>query len=93
MFSNEYWNRFPSEDAIGNIVGNIGNDFYNLCLEIGLTPPVIEQRLMFHDNFPEMMASLLQCLKGKSQESATIGRLLTAMEVCEMDWHTTAQLL
>ncbi|XP_033739226.1 uncharacterized protein LOC117326576 [Pecten maximus] len=91
---NEVWIRVPSDDEITEIVRHIGETYFNLCLELGLSPPVIEQHV--HDrpnNFQEMMDALLRCWKNTFQQQATIGRLLTAMEMCDIDWYTIAQHL
>ncbi|XP_033761027.1 uncharacterized protein LOC117342856 [Pecten maximus] len=93
MVPNEAWIRPPSDDEIEEIVCNIDKGFYNLCLELGLSPPVIDQHVICHsDNFQERMTALLQYWIKTFQKQATIGRLLTAMEVCQMDWHTTAEI-
>ncbi|XP_033730989.1 uncharacterized protein LOC117320521 [Pecten maximus] len=90
---NEVWSRAPSDDEITEIVDNIDKAFFNLCLELGLSPPVIDQHVLCHPvNFQDRMGALLRCWIKKFQRQATIGRLLTAMEVCQMDWHTTAQI-
>ncbi|XP_033738832.1 uncharacterized protein LOC117326262 [Pecten maximus] len=91
---NEVWIRAPSDYEITEIVKHIGNTYFNLCLELGLSPPVIDQHV--HDrpnNFEGMMGALLRCWINTFQQQATIGRLLTAMKICDTDWYTTAQHL
>ncbi|XP_033748968.1 uncharacterized protein LOC117333670 [Pecten maximus] len=89
---NEVCIRVPSDDEITQIVETIDKKFFNLCLELGLLPPVIDQHRCQHSIFQEMMVALLRCWIMKYKQQATIGRLLTAMEVCQMDWHTAAQI-
>ncbi|XP_021344160.1 uncharacterized protein LOC110444057 [Mizuhopecten yessoensis] len=93
MVSSEVWNRVPFEDEIEKIVDNIGKTFFNLCLELGLSPPTIEQCELSHPtDFKTRMNALIRCWIDRFHTEATIGRLLTAMKVCQMDWHTTATL-
>ncbi|XP_069106915.1 uncharacterized protein [Argopecten irradians] len=90
----DVWTRAPSDEEIKRIVPNIGNTFYNLCLELGLSPPIIEQHEIGHPiTFQSRMCTLLQCWVDEFQTDATIGRLLTAMKACRIDWYTTAQIL
>ncbi|XP_069136760.1 uncharacterized protein [Argopecten irradians] len=90
----DIWTRAPSDKEIRRIVPNIGNTFYNLCLELGLSPPIIEQHEIGHPiTFQSRMCALLQCWVDEFQTDATIGKLLTAMKVCRIDWYTTAQIL
>ncbi|XP_021371476.1 uncharacterized protein LOC110462029 [Mizuhopecten yessoensis] len=85
----EVWNRVPSEDEIRKIVENIDKMYFNMCLELGLSPPTIAQCELCHPTFGTRMSALLRCWIDRYQTEATIGRLLTAMKVCQMDWHTT----
>ncbi|XP_021340015.1 uncharacterized protein LOC110441235 [Mizuhopecten yessoensis] len=89
----DVWNRTPSDAEIEKIVTNVGSAFFNLCLELGLSPPIIEQHELGHPvNIQARMSALLRYWIDRFQTKATIGRLLTAMKVCRMDWHTTAQI-
>ncbi|OWF55525.1 uncharacterized protein LOC110458783 [Mizuhopecten yessoensis] len=89
----EVWNRVPSEDEIRKIVNYIDKMYFNMCLELGLSPPTIAQCELCHPtDFRTRMSALLRCWIDRYQTEATIGRLLTAMKVCQMDWHTTATI-
>ncbi|XP_069136758.1 uncharacterized protein [Argopecten irradians] len=90
----DVWTRAPSDEEIKRIVPNIGNTFYNLCLELGLSPPIIEQHEIGHPiTFQSRMCALLQCWVNEFKTDATIGSLLIAMKACRIDWYTTAQIL
>ncbi|XP_069109396.1 LOW QUALITY PROTEIN: uncharacterized protein [Argopecten irradians] len=85
--------RVPSEEEIMKIADNIGNAYFNLFLELGLSPPTIEQQeVRFPNNIQSRLVALLRSWIDKFQTRATIGRLLTAMKYCQMDWYTTAQI-
>ncbi|XP_021370396.1 uncharacterized protein LOC110461298 [Mizuhopecten yessoensis] len=89
----DVWNRTPSDAEIKKIVTNVGSAFFNLCLELGLSPPIIEQHELGHPvTFQARMSALFRYWIERFQTKATIGRLLSAMKVCRMDWHTTAQI-
>ncbi|XP_069109256.1 uncharacterized protein [Argopecten irradians] len=85
--------RVPSDQEIMKIADNIGNAYFNLFLELGLSPPTIEQQeVRFPNNIQSRLLALIRCWIDKFQTRATIGRLLIAMKYCQMDWHTTAQI-
>ncbi|XP_033739228.1 uncharacterized protein LOC117326578 [Pecten maximus] len=85
--------RPPSGDEIKKIATFIGDTFFNLFLELGLSPPVIEQHMLCQSSsFHQKMKDLLQCWIDKFKLQATIGRLLSAMKLCQMDWYTAVQI-
>ncbi|XP_069108775.1 cyclic GMP-binding protein C-like [Argopecten irradians] len=85
--------RVPCEQEIMKIADNIGNAYFNLFLELELSPPTIEQQeVRYPDNIKSRLVALIRCWKDKFQTRATIGRLLTAMQYCQMDWQTTAEI-
>ncbi|XP_060081879.1 uncharacterized protein LOC132561169 [Ylistrum balloti] len=89
----EVLGRSPTDSEIQQIINYIDISFYNLYLEIGLSPPIIEQQMVnYHQNIRGVLTALLHCWRDTFQEEATIGRLLTAMKMCGMDWYTTAKI-
>ncbi|XP_021347790.1 uncharacterized protein LOC110446803 [Mizuhopecten yessoensis] len=93
MVPSDVCNRTPTNAEIKKIVTNVGSTFFNLCIELGLPPPIIEQHELGHPvTFQARMSALLWYWIDTFKSEATIGRLLTAMKVCRMDWHTTAKI-
>ncbi|XP_033738833.1 uncharacterized protein LOC117326266 [Pecten maximus] len=85
--------RPPSGDEIKKIATFIGNTFFNLFLELGLSPQVIEQHMLCQSSsFQQKMKDLLQCWKDDFKCQATIGRLLYAMKLCQIDWDRASEI-
>ncbi|XP_060085360.1 uncharacterized protein LOC132564747 [Ylistrum balloti] len=94
MVPNDVWNRPPTKAEIKAIVTEIGNTYFNLFIELGLPPPIIDQHAIGHPvTIQARLSALLQHWVDRYQTEATIGKLLTAMKLCQMDWYSISNLL
>ncbi|XP_060080046.1 uncharacterized protein LOC132559445 [Ylistrum balloti] len=90
----EVWSRAPTAAEIEQIVDRIGNAYFNLFLELGLIPTIIEQYDISHKgDFKTRICALLRYWIDTFQTEATIGRLLTAMKFCHMEWYSTSKIV
>ncbi|XP_021375577.1 uncharacterized protein LOC110464600 isoform X2 [Mizuhopecten yessoensis] len=86
-------NRKPTDDEIRIISENVNKSYFNLCLELGLKVPEIDQVDVEYDKVKDKMAKLLKrWVRGCKEPPATIRRILLAMERCNMDVATIGKM-
>ncbi|XP_021371860.1 uncharacterized protein LOC110462276 [Mizuhopecten yessoensis] len=76
---------------IGLLVDKIGKDFFNLCLELGLSVSNIDMCEMDHLKAKHVIEALIKLWIETFQEQATVSRILKAMKLCNMNWYSTAR--
>ncbi|XP_069106433.1 uncharacterized protein [Argopecten irradians] len=80
---------------VGNIkyvLRNVGNNYFILFLELGLSASAIERCEVNHPDIEKRLEALLKLWINTFQEHATITKILKAMKLCGMDWNSTAGL-
>ncbi|XP_021379375.1 uncharacterized protein LOC110466909 isoform X2 [Mizuhopecten yessoensis] len=75
---------------IGDLVDNIGKNYFNLFLELGLSVPTIEKCGMDHISDKSRVEKLTKLWINTFRDQATVIRIVKAMKLCRMDWHSTA---
>ncbi|XP_069107042.1 probable serine/threonine-protein kinase pats1 [Argopecten irradians] len=90
MESNEELVKPVDVDKITCIVNNIGKNYFNLFLELGLSASAIERCELNHPDVERRFEALLKLWIFNFQDQATVIRILKAMKMCHMDWVDTA---